>query len=560
MTLACALGGGGACGERPASLDAGAAASEAIELPRAKAIAEGREPLPARPDALALAESIEARAVREGGGTRAVALHAVAARVLERVWRVEGRDRDATEALEMYRAASRDPDVPGACEAALAGARLAGDAAHDATVAYAELYRVQRRFAPFHDADPPAGSSAGADADRRDAGRTCRAEVEDDLSHLAAFRPPQRVLDAIEAGLAGEGIASPAPDRAGAGPLVPVKPPRIVRVESWPGADSARVVVVLDRAAGYRLGDERLDCRGEQTFVDLDGVDVGDVARVTPGTGILAAVRAEATTTGSRVSLEVQGHAYRRAFAMREPFRIVLDVARHPPGVANRSRRAVARVVLDAGHGGRDTGAVGPTGLKEKDVTVDVARRAASALGAEGLQVMLTRGDDRFVSLEERAAMANAFEADLFVSIHCNASESKSRRGVETYVLDTTRDEITARIAARENATSPGTSAEVTAILGDIRLADQAQRSSRLAELLERAAASALDARYGDAVNGGVHPAGFYVLVGADMPSVLFETSYISNGSEEERLATDEYRQLLADAIANAVKAYREGR
>ena len=245
---------------------------------------------------------------------------------------------------------------------------------------------------------------------------------------------------------------------------------------------------------------------------------------------------------------------------MHDPYRIVIDVAHHPPGAAARTQRAVARLVVDPGHGGKDTGAVGPGGLKEKEVTLDVARRVASILGAEGIQVVLTRDDDSFVSLEERTARANAFGADLFVSIHCNASEIKTRRGVETYVLDTTRDEIAARVAARENATTQAANADLTAILGDMRLADQSRRSTRFAQLLERAANSALGARYGDAVDGGVHTAGFYVLVGADMPSVLFETSYISNVTDEQRLGSDDYRQVLADAITNAVKAYRQGR
>jgi N-acetylmuramoyl-L-alanine amidase len=535
----------GGAGERPS------AATESTDLPRARALGLGHDPLPARAETLALAESIEAQAGREGGGTRAVDLHTTAGRLLERIWRVEGRDRDASEALEMYRAATREADVPGACEAALAAARLAGDVAHDAWAAYAELYRVQRRFAPFRETTP-----AAPDSPRH----PCRSDVEESLARLAAFRPPQRVLDAIEAGLAGEGTRV-LPDAPDAGALSPVKAPQIVRIEAWPGPDAARVVLVLDRPAAYRVGDERLPGRsGARTFLDLDGVDLGDVPRVARGAGMLVAVRAESTSTGSRVSLDVEGRAFRRAFAMHDPYRVVIDVAHHPPGVTTRSQRAVARVVLDPGHGGKDAGAMGSEGLKEKDVTLDIARRAAAVLGAQGIQVILTRADDRFVSLEERTARANAFGADLFVSIHCNASESRVHRGVEAYVLDTTRDELAARVAARENATTPAANAELTAILGDMRLADQAQHSTRFASLLERAAHVSLDARYGDAVDGGVHTAGFYVLVGADMPSVLFETSYISNPTEEERLAGDEYRQLLADAITNAVKAYREGR
>ena len=114
--------------------------------------------------------------------------------------------------------------------------------------------------------------------------------------------------------------------------------------------------------------------------------------------------------------------------------------------------------MLDPGHGGKDTGAVGPSGVKEKEITLDVAHRVAPVLAGQGIQIVLTRDDDRFVSLEERTARANAFAADLFVSIHCNASESKGRRGVETYVLDTTRDEIAGRGAARENATTQAAS------------------------------------------------------------------------------------------------------
>jgi N-acetylmuramoyl-L-alanine amidase len=164
------------------------------------------------------------------------------------------------------------------------------------------------------------------------------------------------------------------------------------------------------------------------------------------------------------------------------------------------------------------------------------------------------------VSLEERAARANQLGADLFVSIHCNAAEGHGRHGVETYVLDTTRDEIAQRVAARENATSTAATAELGSILASMRLADQATRSTRLAELLQKSAMASLKPTYADAFDGGVHYAGFYVLVGARMPAVLFETSYISNPTEEQRLASADYKERLADAIANAVRAYREGR
>jgi N-acetylmuramoyl-L-alanine amidase len=539
----CSHGSGGQDAGVPGTAGAGDVAS-------ARAIASGQAPLPVRAEALALAQSIEARATREGSGARAVELHAAAAGVLARVWRVEGKEQDAREALDLYRAAARVVEVPGACEAALAVARLAGDVAHDASVTYAELYRAQRRFA----AAPPSTPDAAA-------GSSCPHDLEDGLTTLVAFRPPQRVLEAIDEGLAGEGaIAQALAAALDAGPTVAVKPPQVARIESWPGRDATRIVIVLDRPAAYRVGDEVLAGGAPRTFIDLDGVDLGPAPHDTPLTGVVDRVRAEGTSTGSRISLDLEGRAWRRVFYMHEPYRIVVDVARHPPGVEGRSARQIARVVLDPGHGGKDTGAVGPAGTKEKDVTLDVAHRVAPVLSAQGIQVVLTRDDDRFVSLEERTARANSFAADLFVSIHCNASESKGRRGIETYVLDTTRDEIAARVAARENATTQDNSAELASILGGMRMADEAARSARFAQLLQRASTTAARSRFGDAVDGGVHTAGFYVLVGARMPSVLFETSYISNATEEQRLASDEYRQLLADAIANAVKAYREGR
>jgi N-acetylmuramoyl-L-alanine amidase len=279
-------------------------------------------------------------------------------------------------------------------------------------------------------------------------------------------------------------------------------------------------------------------------------------------TGIVTRIVAEPSTTGSRVALDLDGPAFRRVFHLLEPFRIVIDIARQPPGTGGSAKgaRAVARVAIDPGHGGNDPGATGPSGLKEKDVTLSVAHKLAPLLSRVGVEVALTRDEDRYVTLEERTARANAFGADLFVSIHCNAAEKSGRKGVETYILDTSTSDMAGRVAARENGASQAASAEVAQLLASMRLADQGARSTKLAELLQRSAIASLGAKYDDVLDGGVHRAGFYVLVGARMPAVLFETSYISNAGEEQRLGSDDYQQRLADAIANAVKAYREGR
>jgi N-acetylmuramoyl-L-alanine amidase len=528
---------------------------DAAQVTRAQALVDGG-PLGDRATVVALAQSVEAQAIREGAGERATELHSLAARLLERMWRIEGRDQDATEAIELYHAASQGLTLRGACESAVRGARLSGELARDGSKTYAELYRVQRRLAATQSASQ--GARDGAAPSGSD-GVGCAGGVEDWLVALAPFRPPARVLESIDEGLAGEGAIALAMADSGA---VSPNAPQIQRIDTWPGRESARVVVALSRAARFRTGDEPgLSGAPPRTFVELDGVDVGAALRDTALVGIVTRVRAQPTTTGARVTLDLDGQAFRRVFYLPEPYRVVIDIARHPPGTGlGHGRRAVQRVVLDPGHGGNDPGAIGPAGTKEKDVTLDIAHRAAPILAKEGMMVVLSRDDDRFVTLEERTARANGFGADLFVSIHCNAAEGHARHGVETYVLDTTKDEIAARVAARENATSQAATAELGSILASMRLADQASRSSRLAELMQKAALASLHDAYPDVLDGGVHTAGFYVLVGARMPSILFETSYISNPTEEQRLATEDYRQRLGDGIANAVRAYREGR
>ncbi len=514
-------------------------------------------PLAPRPEAIALAQSVEALAQKEGAGARAVELHALAARIHERVWRIEHREQDAKEAVDLYRAASKDLSLPGACDAAARAAKLAGEIAKDAQTTYAELYRVARRATPLGE---PAGRPSPSSSDAGSGALGCGAAIEEALHALAAFRPPAPVLDAIDQGLAGEGaIALAVADGGSANVAVA---PRLTRIEQWTGNEAARVVVHLDRPARFRVGDQGSKAgRGARTYVDLDGVELGGPAREMPLAGVVSRIVAEPTSTGSRVALDLDGPAYRRVFHLLEPFRVVIDIARQPPGAGPKGTgRAVARVVIDPGHGGNDPGASGPTGLKEKDVALAIAHKVAPVLVRLGLDVALTRDDDRYVTLEERTARANAFGADLFLSIHCNAAENRGRKGIETYILDTTANEMAGKVAARENGASAAATNEVAQLLASMRLADQATRSTRLAELLQKSAIASVGSQYADVTDGGVHHAGFYVLVGARMPAVIFETSYISNAVEEQRLGSAEYQQRLADAVVNAIKAFREGR
>lgn len=543
--LVVGLAGMLACGRVDPTSDAGPG-----ELVQARAILDAPV-LPPRSDVVALAHTLQASAEKEGAGPRAVARHAAAARLYERAWRELRMAEDAKQADAAYEAAARDPRAEGACSAAVGRALLAGDVAADAETTYAELYRVSRRFAGAPGTDGGVPTTGAAPIPGLSA---CLGGVEAKLASLGAFRPPQKVLDAIDQTLAAEGALGALPTlgpRAG--------PPRVVRIEQWPGKDAARVVVVLDQPATFRAGDEAgAGGRTPRVFVELDGVERGTTQEAI-SSGIVTRVGVDRTTTGTQVTLDLDGPAYLRTFFLLEPYRVVVDVARHPPGAALH-RREVSKLVLDPGHGGNDSGAVGPAGTREKDVTLDVAHRVAPVLTKAGMTVVLTRDDDRFVSLEERTARANQVGADLFVSIHCNAAENRARHGVETYVLDTTKDEIASRIAARENATSQAATAELGSILASLRLANQASHSTHLAELLQKAATASLRAKYTDITDGGVHPAGFYVLVGARMPAVLFETSYLSNASEETRLASEDYKERLADAIVNAIRAYRDGR
>jgi N-acetylmuramoyl-L-alanine amidase len=218
--------------------------------------------------------------------------------------------------------------------------------------------------------------------------------------------------------------------------------------------------------------------------------------------------------------------------------------------------------VVDPGHGGEKEGAVGPTGLREKELALQIARRVAARLRRQGGKVILTRSGDLAVALAQRAALANAARADLFVSIHLNAMPGPNRaraHGIETYFLSADASDASATaVAARENADrlagepEPDADDPVAGILQDLADTDSLSESSRLAYAVHER----LVARLG-AEDRGVKQAPFYVLAGARMPAVLLEVGFVSHPGESQRLATAAYQERVAQAIGDGIAAWR---
>lgn len=216
----------------------------------------------------------------------------------------------------------------------------------------------------------------------------------------------------------------------------------------------------------------------------------------------------------------------------------------------------VRRVIVDAGHGGRDTGAIGRSGTQEKEVSLAIARRLGEILTGRGLEVILTRDQDIFIPLEARAQLANEAKGDLFISIHCNSSAGRGLHGIETYTLNTASDRYSIRLAARENASSEKRISDLQFILADLATKANTEESSRLASAVQQSMVDRLKARYADVRSLGTKQALFYVLLGVKMPSILVETSFLSNPEEEKRLRSRPYQSQIAEAIAAGVQDF----
>jgi N-acetylmuramoyl-L-alanine amidase len=220
----------------------------------------------------------------------------------------------------------------------------------------------------------------------------------------------------------------------------------------------------------------------------------------------------------------------------------------------------IGRIVIDAGHGGHDSGTLGVDGIEEKDVVLDVALRLGKLLSDRlGAEVIYTRSDDTFVPLETRTAIANKAQADLFLSIHANSSPDESARGVETYYLNFTSDPTALDVAARENAVSDQSIHQLSDLVKKIALKDKIAESREFAADVEQSLYGGLHAGNAGLKDRGVKKAPFVVLIGANMPSILAEISFVTNSKDAEQLTQPEYRQRVAESLYKGIARYEGG-
>ncbi len=259
-------------------------------------------------------------------------------------------------------------------------------------------------------------------------------------------------------------------------------------------------------------------------------------------------------------SRQTQGSAAAPATSVGANGHVAAPTAKGERSLIRALGLKIGKIVVDAGHGGHDTGTVGPNGLMEKDLVLDVALKLGKLLEDRlGAEVVYTRDDDTFIPLETRTAIANKEQADLFISIHANSSSDSSARGVETYYLNFTSSHDALEVASRENAVSEKSIHELQDLVKKIALKEKIDESREFAADVNRSLYAGLSAKSPGIHNRGVKKAPFIVLIGANMPSILAEISFVSNPADEKKLKTNEYRQRVAESLYKGINKYVSG-
>jgi N-acetylmuramoyl-L-alanine amidase len=364
--------------------------------------------------------------------------------------------------------------------------------------------------------DPQGKSARGKTFEQKDAGAGATAEVADAGSSLESASPGDSAVRALEAGAASKKT-----------PTSVVK--KIVEADEDTSASSAELArrsgplaqrgSSLARKSVARKTQGESDVDGEAEVLDLNAARSSGVS----------SHEARPTAGGDRSLI--------RALGLK-----------------------IGKIVIDPGHGGHDTGTIGPNGLEEKDLDLDVGRRLGKLLETRlGAEVVYTRKNDTFIPLETRTAIANQARADLFVSIHANSSHDPEARGVETYYLNFTSSPEALEVAARENAVSEKSIYELRDLVKKIALKEKIEESREFAGDVQESLHSGLAAKSPAIRDRGVKKAPFIVLIGANMPSILAEISFVSNPTDEHHLETAEYRQRIAESLYRGIAKYANG-
>ncbi len=501
------------------------------------------------------------------GGSRAAEAALWAARAREDLWNVSRSRRDAAAAVAAYRkvdeAYTGSSPAPRALLLAAQLANRTGDAR--------EARSAARRLIARYGGTPEARVATPMARAMRGRAAQARARVG---PRQRGVLPVEREEDeeeespgAIEPAAAGKPRLDPGPPAAVAkGQDGADRPPPPAPAAAVGAAGDDREADAGDGdeegdevpAAASRLLDQVIEAARAQAAAAVDtGAGSEGAAGLPPepeapepivGLTVKAAVppREEAPAQA--------GNPAAKARELRSAAR------KSPASVAAQLGLKMRRVVVDPGHGGRDTGAIGPHGVREKDVALAIARALAQRLRALGFTVILTRKDDSYVSLDERTRIANQARADLFVSVHCNAARRRTLSGVETWTLNVASDRYATRLATFENADAERTVSDLRLILADLATRANATDARDLAQAVQSSLVRNLRARVGSLEDHGVKQALFYVLLGAHMPAILVETGFISNPAEEGRLRSRKYQGSTADAIARGVKEFVDGR
>ncbi len=390
--------------------------------------------------------------------------------------------------------------------------------------------------------------------------------------------------DELKESSAATGAVSRANEEKLAEPGAPLGPEKakLSAVRFLSSKTYTRVMMELSQEArfeSHRLNGDASKGLPPRIYIDIFGallaVDSKDPIKV--GDGLLRQVRvAQFSQNVVRVVLDMTSLRSHNVFFLPDPYRLVVDIQGQnaleapvslsktktvvpPAKAAKPASVGIRKIVLDPGHGGRDPGAVGLGGMAEKDVVLSVARKLARKLQQEmGIEVVLTRKDDSFVRLEDRTAIANAEDADLFVSLHMNASPNGDARGLETYYLDNTTDEASIRLASRENGTARNKVSDLQFILSDMTQNMKLEDSITLAHRLQGSLVGTMARQMADVRDLGVKKALFYVLVGARMPSVLVEMFFITNKSEGRAMAQERYQEAVVDSLYEGIQKYNQ--